>query len=641
VGNYVAAPTAPQVSIIEAAGMDDVTRLYAYTPIRGSGGADFWLSVGRPMTTIYASTRQAIVRDLLGIGGIMAVALAAIWFGGQRLILNPMRALVESTRQIATGNLDARAKLRTSSEVGELARAFDSMADALQARLNEVQHTQAELVEREQHLNLAMRAARMVAWSWLPQRDKIETTENFADIYGMPIIEYAQQGFDTLHPDDRARHAATVQQAVAAAQPYHSLFRVVRADNGKTVWIEEYAVPILDDEGELQKMVGVALDISEQHRTEEALRESEARFRLLADSAPVLIWINGLDGCEFVNRAYLEFTGYTLDEVRGMGWAETLHPQDRASYLEAYATAFAARTRFEAQTRMRQSDGEYCWMQSIGLPRFTEEGNFLGYVGSSIDITEIVRAEELLRELNLTLEQRIEERTAELARSNRELEQFAFIASHDLKAPLRGIDTLADFILEDSAHLLPDASQKHLSMIKGRIQRMEALLNDLLAYSRAGRLRYTDEWVDLALLFEETIELLAPPSGVHIQVETPLPTLIGERIPLQTVCRNLILNAIKHHHRPDEIQIRISVSEGREETAGFVQFTFADNGPGIDPRYHTRIFELLQTLEPRDRVEGSGVGLAMVKRIVEARGGKIWVESTLGAGATFCFTWPK
>jgi signal transduction histidine kinase len=286
---------------------------------------------------------------------------------------------------------------------------------------------------------------------------------------------------------------------------------------------------------------------------------------------------------------------------------------------------------------MRRKDGEYRWLQTTGEPRLTPDGDLLGYIGSSLDITDIKQAEQLLREINLTLEQAVRERTAELERSNRELDQFAYVASHDLRSPLRGIEHLANFILQDVGATLPEPSQRHLTLIKGRIKRMEALLNDLLAYSRAGRHRYTPERLDPAKLIGDTVELLAPPTGFAVKIIDPPPFLISERVPLELIFRNLIGNAIKHHPRPEEGLVHITMFDQGD----WVKITVADNGAGIDPSAHTRIFEIFQTLRPRDEIEGSGIGLTVVKKLIETKGGAIWVESTPGAGASFHFTWPK
>ncbi len=246
-----------------------------------------------------------------------------------------------------------------------------------------------------------------------------------------------------------------------------------------------------------------------------------------------------------------------------------------------------------------------------------------------------------LRQITETLEQQVYERTLalaqsnqELERSNRELEQFAYVASHDLKAPLRAINNLAQWISQDAESLLPHQSKEHLKKLHGRVARMENLLEDLLTYSRAGRVRHSVEKIDLALLVKNVLAVLTPPAEFKILLETSLSSIRTERVPLETVLRNLIGNAIKHHHRLNG-QVIISAQEAEKG----LLFSVSDDGPGIATDFHTRIFEIFQTLKPRDKVEGSGMGLSIIKKIIESRGGAISVDSAEGRGAIFRFLW--
>jgi PAS domain S-box-containing protein len=506
-------------------------------------------------------------------------------------------------------------------------------------------------------------------------------------------------------------------------------------------------------------------DITGRKQTEAALRESEERFRLLADSSPVLIWVNDMAGAQFVNRAYLDFLGVGEVDVQRYDWAQFIHPDDREAYVTAYLDAFNRRDLFEAQFRFRRADGEYRWMKSVGTPRMTPTGEFLGYVGSTLDITDIKQAEhslraneqefraifelagsanvvvdpatsrflrvnrryceltgytedellamtapevthpedraqeqalvwpvrqgqqdhwqiekrylrkdgqvvwglvtgrltrdeqgqplhtiatvqditarkqmeEVLRRAHDQLEQQVADRTAELERSLQELHQFTYIASHDLKTPLRGMRHLVDWIGEDAGDVLPETSKTYLDRLAGRIERLEKFLNDLLLYSRLDHDYYQEtELIETGSLVKGIIDLLEPPPGFTITLQEPLPSLTTRWTPLELVFRNLIENAIKHHHRGDG---RIEISA--RESADFVEFTVADDGPGIDPVFHERIFQIFQTLQPRDQVEGSGAGLAIAKKAVERHGGTLAVSSVPGDGATFRFTWPK
>ncbi|MEA3198703.1 MAG: hypothetical protein QOE90_131 [Thermoplasmata archaeon] len=224
-----------------------------------------------------------------------------------------------------------------------------------------------------------------------------------------------------------------------------------------------------------------------------------------------------------------------------------------------------------------------------------------------------------------------------LRRTIKELDQFAYVTSHDLKAPLRGIANLSRWIEEDMGEHVTDGVREHLELLRGRVSRMESLIDAILQYSRVGRVRGKLEDVDTGRLVAELVDLLDPPPGFVVEVAPDMPVVRAERLRLHQVLLNLIGNAIKHHHRKSEGRVRV-----RAKDEGWRwRFEVEDDGPGIAARYHERVFVIFQTLEARDKVEGTGIGLALVKKIVEAAGGQVSLASEEGRGATFSFTWPK
>jgi signal transduction histidine kinase len=253
---------------------------------------------------------------------------------------------------------------------------------------------------------------------------------------------------------------------------------------------------------------------------------------------------------------------------------------------------------------------------------------------------------EALQEANVSLRHEMAERqqaeealqryATELERRNQELDDFAYVASHDLKAPLRAIHNLATWVIEDTGNTLPEAALSHVALLQQRVQRMDNLLAGLLEYSRIGRITGETSAIDTSNLVKQTLDVCDIPAGFAITVADSMPVLTAPRVLLELIFRNLIGNAVKHHDR-GRGQITIT---GQDRGAD-VEFTVTDDGPGIPKEYYGRIFQMFQTLKPRDEVEGSGMGLALVKKTLDVHGGTIQVEPAPRRGTTFRFTWPK
>lgn len=232
--------------------------------------------------------------------------------------------------------------------------------------------------------------------------------------------------------------------------------------------------------------------------------------------------------------------------------------------------------------------------------------------------------------------QTMAEYTRNLEKSNKELDQFAYIVSHDLKAPLRAISNLSQWLMDDLGTALSGDNLTNLNMLMGRVRRMESLINGILEYSKIGRENTPAEMIDVSKLVEEVVEILSPPAHIRVKVSPSMPTLYASKILMFQVFSNLISNAMKFNDKQEGL-VRI---DSRENDDSY-EFTVEDNGPGIPEEYYEKVFVIFQTLQSRDKFESTGIGLTIVKRILTEKGGSIRVESMVGEGSRFIFNWPK
>ncbi|MBC8164135.1 MAG: PAS domain S-box protein [Roseiflexaceae bacterium] len=475
----------------------------------------------------------------------------------------------------------------------------------------------------------------MLVWTALPDGRVDYFNQHWFTYTGLdPNDSMSWNWGPAIHPADLAPMTERWTHSLRTGEPFQYEFRFTRHDGGYRWYITE-ALLKSDARGTPTKWYGSAIDIDARKRAEQELAESEAQFRQITEAMPQFVWTTQPDGYHtYFNQRWFDYTGTALEQVRGEGWSKLLHPEDYERTLEVWNHALQTGEPYDIEYRLREAaTGEYNWFLGRAAAIHESDGRIVEWFGTCTDIDAQKRAERALIEQAESLARA----TTSLEERNRELDQFAYVTSHDLKAPLRGIANLSQWIEEDLGEHVTEEIRRQLELLRGRVHRMEGLIDGILQYSRIGRVRSTVEQVDLSQLLPDIVDLLAPPAQVVIEIAKDLPTLEAERVHIQQVFGNLIGNAIKHGGGPADLRIAVS---SRDAGAAY-EFAVSDNGPGIAPQYHEKVFVMFQTLSSRDKVEGTGLGLSLVKKIVELYGGRIWLESQEGAGATFRLLWPK
>ena len=372
---------------------------------------------------------------------------------------------------------------------------------------------------------------------------------------------------------------------------------------------------------------GVFIDVTSTKMLEGRLKATQSRMQQLVDGIPGLFsYIDDQYRVWFMSSQYRDIFNRSAEQLVGVHMRDLIGDEMFAERKPRYDEALAG-TEVHSESNRLMPDGSKVYFSVTHKPFRDDNGNILGVLTLGIDITE--------RRL---MEQHVEAKSEELARSNKDLEQFAYVASHDLKAPLRAIEVIIEWLRDDlEGHEVGDV-QENLDLLSQRTGRLSRLLEDLLAYSRAGRKVGDVKHMHLDEFVKDIATLIGPPEGMKVTASDGWPCLTIHHVAMETVLRNLISNAIKHHPDPANGHIRVSC----EDQGNQVMISVEDDGVGIPAEYADRVFKMFQTLKPRDDTEGSGMGLAIVQRIIDWQGGKIWFEDAEGeSGVVFRFTWNK
>ena len=370
-----------------------------------------------------------------------------------------------------------------------------------------------------------------------------------------------------------------------------------------------------------------------------ALRQNEERFRQLANAVPAFVWTADPAGSMiYFNEPWYDYTGSTPADSLGLKWIETVHPDDRDRYGHAWHNAFRQNVPFQIEGRIRRFDGECRWFISRAHPARDAHGQIIAWFGTSVDIEDNKRAEEKISQMNVTLERRVQERTAQLEASNRELEAFSYSVAHDLRAPLRAIDGFNQALLEDYGDLFPAQASELIQRARHASQRMSQLIDDLLNLSRVARAEMRHQRVNLSDIASATVADMQknePDRKLVAHIEPGI-TVTGDDRLLRLVMENLIGNAFKFTRNKAEAVIAF----GSELRGGKRVLFVRDNGAGFKMEYAGKLFGPFQRLHAATEYPGTGIGLATVHRILGRHGGRIWPEAKEGEGATFYFTVP-
>lgn len=583
------------------------------------------LYVESNLTPLYDRLEIYGVVVVLVLGGCFFIAyLLSFWM--QKRVATPILELAEVANAVSLRkDFSVRAKRQTEDEIGALTDTFNEM-------LTQIEERDSQLRESAERLRLALEASGTGTWDWDIAGKRLIWDEHLLRLFHIEPGEFdgTISGFlQLVYPDDRRRVETSLNASVEKMQDLSIEFRILRP-NGTVQYIASRGRPIADGSGKPVRMTGVCLDMSKSREAEQAIRESEERFRNMADAAPVMVWTsNRAREHDYFNKGWLEFTGRSVEQELGNGWQSGVHPDDLEFVRKTYDNSFELRKPFDIQFRLRRHDGEYRWLRDRGTPRIAADGTVLGFIGSALDVTDI-------RQAQAELESRVLARTAELAETNRELEAFTYSVSHDLRAPLRHINAYTQILEEDYGQKMEEGARKYLERIRTGAKNMGLLVDDLLNLARVGRQELAFQEINLDQLVQSVIQDIKPETA-NRQIEwTVHPLGDAECDPglMKQVFANLVSNAVKYSRDRTPARIEIGRMEQDKKTVYFVR----DNGVGFNMKYASKLFGVFQRLHRAEEFEGTGVGLATVERIIRKHGGRIWAEAELDKGATFYFT---
>lgn len=516
---------------------------------------------------------------------------------------------------------------------------FSDITERIHAaeKLNESEHEMRKIKEQ---LELSIEAGKIGIWHWDVKKDLLYWSNEQKAIYGLEpssdllnVTQYKALVF----PEDWERLFKDLQSTpIKEEQEYD--FRIKRKNDGETRWVKSRARNILDHQGALESISGVNIDITKEVIALNTIKESEERFRNLAETLPQMVWVMNGDGkMEYGSNNWKKYSG--IDDV-AEAWNYMMHPDDRERLTNYWNQVFAQGKGYHHEVRLKNFKGIYHWFYSVGEPVLDPDEKVIKWVGSLTDIHEQKNIEEMLEKKVAVRTEELKQKNTELQNMNEELEAFTYISSHDLQEPLRKIQTLAGRIAEKEN--LSDAGKDYFNLIQNAATRMRSLINDLLTFARLNTSDRIFEFTDLHKIIEEV-----KTEFKEVMDEKNATILIGDMsvikvIPFQfrQLIQNLISNSLKFSkpNLPPLIIIKseiISTGNSPFEGREACHISVSDNGIGFENQFSKKIFEVFQCLHSKDVYQGTGIGLSIVKKIVEIHHGTIVAESEPGKGTTF------
>lgn len=652
---------------------------------------------------VAASQQKAyllVVLFVLIIAGVVATVSFLIHKG----VVRPISKLHEGTEIIGAGNLNYKVGTMAKDEVGQLSRAFDRMTNELRESFSGLEKEISERKRAEEEIRKLNRVYTMLSdinqaivrirepqelfetacriavekgnfplgWIGLmddaTQRIRPIASAGKSDGYlekinislkGEPLsycpidcaLREGRCAICNTIPNDP--HVAECQEIASqlgfrssASLPLIVSDKIMGTFNlyaGETDFFDEEELKLLD---ELAMDISFAMEFAEKEaerkQAEEAVHESEAHLRLLIEGVTdYAIYLLDTGGHVVNWNAGAErLKGYRADEIIGQHFSSVFTPEDRRKNKPQHLlTTAETMGRVEDEGWRVRKDGSRFWANAVINALRKEDGSLYGFAKITRDLTERKKAEDHISKLNTELEQRVVERTAQLEAANKELEAFSYSVSHDLRAPLRAIDGFSRVVLEDYIDKLDDEGKRYLNIIGSNTKKMGQLIDDLLVFSRLGRQELRASGIDmgkLAKAVSEELKLAAPERKLEFTINTLIPAQ-GDQAMIRQVFFNLLSNAVKFTRPKERAVIEVDGrSEGNENV-----YTVKDNGVGFDMQYVNKLFGVFQRLHSSEEFEGTGVGLAIVQRIIHRHGGRVWAGGKVGEGATFYFSLPR